>query len=127
MASKIISFQVDGLPESLNTTQRKYKNPFARNKYYKQWYDIIYLASIRQKPVTPWEKVHLTINVYRAKRFWRDYDGLVASLKPVVDGIVRAGHIKDDNYDVTGPWHIRQFDDKKCTQGRMVIVIEKDD
>lgn len=125
--SKIISFQINGLPDSINKMRSKRQHWTARSKYHKQWYDIVHLASIRLKPVAPWERVKLSIHVYRHSMYHRDYDGLVGSLKPVVDGLIKVGHIKDDSYEVTGPWEVRQFHDPKDKQGRMIISIEPRD
>ena len=50
-----------------------------------------------------------------------DWDSVVASMKPVVDGLVRAGIMIDDTYKVTGPWEVDQkFLQKK--QGKLLEV-----
>lgn len=125
--SRIISFQIDCLPESVNVVQRKFKHPMKRHKYHKQWYDLVYLSSIRQKPKEPWKKIKLSIHVYRHSMHHRDYDGLVGSFKPVVDGLIKTGLIIDDSYKVTGPWEVLQFHDPKDKTGRMIITITNDE
>lgn len=54
-----------------------------------------------------------------------DYDGLVGSMKPVVDALVTCGILKDDSYKVTGPWDVTQsFRPKKSGELLEVFVTE---
>jgi len=58
------------------------------------------------RPLTPLEKCTITIE----RCFFRflDYDGAVASVKPVIDGLIHSDIIKSDSYKVTGPWLLTQ-------------------
>ncbi len=38
-----------------------------------------------------------------------DFDGLVGSMKPVIDALVTCGVLKDDSWAVTGPWECKQI------------------
>jgi hypothetical protein len=50
-----------------------------------------------------------------------DYDGLVGSLKPVVDALVSAGIVLDDRWSVLGAWRVDQrFRPKK--QGPLLEI-----
>jgi len=65
-----------------------------------------------QRPKIPLESCHIKVE----RLFFRslDWDSCVASLKPVIDGLVHSGIIIDDNYKVTGPWDVTQgFRSKK--------------
>lgn len=76
---------------------------FSKNK---RW-DFLIFGMVRGKlPVKPIERARITI----VRHFWRtlDYDGLVGSMKPVVDALVSAGVLSDDSYQVTGPWVVTQ-------------------
>ena len=100
-----LNVMFDVLPSSLNELLRM--NKHARNRYQKQWNDYVYLKVIRQRPVNPLQKCHIRI----VRHYWRtlDYDGLVGSLKPVVDALRHAGVIADDTWNVTGAWEMSQL------------------
>lgn len=57
-------------------------------------------------PPRPLEKAQITLVRYSHRML--DFDGLVGSMKPVVDGLVTAGVLKDDSFGVTGPWAVNQ-------------------
>lgn len=105
-----INFTLHSIPDSLNKALRgnrmKY---FSKNR---KW-DILIHGMIRfQIPTEPFEKAHIKI----VRHSWRflDYDGLVGSMKPVIDALVSCGVLIDDNYKVTGPWDVtQQFRPKK--------------
>ena len=49
-----------------------------------------------------------------------DYDGLVGSMKPVVDAFVSAGVLKDDSWNVLGIWNV----DQKFRSKRDGVMLE---
>jgi len=49
------------------------------------------------RPMNPYEKSHITVTFVAKDKRRRDPDNLIASMKPYIDGIVRAGVIKDDS------------------------------
>lgn len=70
------------------------------------------LAVGQKKPHEPLSRAQLSIT----RHFYRtlDFDGLVGSFKPVVDGLIHAGVIVDDNWRVLGAWQCdQQFRPKK--------------
>lgn len=112
-----LDLTLHSLPDSLNKGLRGHRMKyFAKNK---RW-DFLILGMVRGRlPAKPLEKARITI----VRHFWRtlDYDGLVGSMKPVVDALVSAGVIVDDNWKVTGPWIIdQQFRTKK--EGPLLTV-----
>jgi Holliday junction resolvase RusA-like endonuclease len=58
------------------------------------------LLSLRVIPEKPIKKAKLKLTRCSSKR--PDYDGTVSSFKWVIDGLVRAGVLYDDNIDVIG-------------------------
>jgi len=56
-------------------------------------------------PETLLNKVHIAATRHNYR--FLDYDGAVASLKPVIDGL-KSLVIEDDNYARTGPWRVTQ-------------------
>ncbi len=113
----ILDVQLHSLPDSLNKGLRGHRMKyFAKNK---KW-DFLILGMVRNRlPPTPLKRARITI----VRHFWRslDYDGLVGSMKPIVDALVDAGVIVDDSYQVTGPWVVTQeFRPKK--EGPLLTV-----
>ncbi len=54
-----------------------------------------------------------------------DFDGLVGSLKPVVDALVTAGILLDDRWSVLGAWSVDQkFREKKAGPMLEILVQE---
>lgn len=70
------------------------------------WDDVIRAAIGYHVPVAPLKKARIRL----VRHFYRtlDFDGLVGSLKPVVDAIVDAGVLKDDSWEVLGAWEVSQ-------------------
>lgn len=97
-----LSFQV--LPKSLNRTLaahwgRRYKTNNA-------WDNIVWSQVHDRLPDAPLERARIKI----VRHFWRtlDYDGLVGSMKPMVDGLVTAGVLSSDSWKVLGVWDVTQ-------------------
>lgn len=94
----LLHFQITGLPQRTNEAS---KNSFMllhlqRKRWKMTTVNLIYLL----KPPRPLKKAKLTLTRFSSKR--PDYDGLVSSFKPIVDGLVEAKILEDDNHDVIG-------------------------
>jgi hypothetical protein len=112
-----LSITLHSLPDSLNKGLRGHRMKyFSKNK---KW-DLLIFGMVRhQLPPKPLEKARISI----VRHSWRqlDYDGLVGSMKPIVDALVTAGVLADDNWNVTGPWVVdQQFRPKK--DGPLLVV-----
>ncbi len=113
-----LDLTLHSLPDSLNKGLRGH-----RMKYFKKnarWDMLIFGMARHKLPPTPLKKARITI----VRHFWRtlDYDGLVGSMKPIVDALVDAGVMVDDSYAVTGPWNVTQeFRPKK--EGPLLTVL----
>lgn len=97
---------IDTLPKSLNKKLRG-SSKFRNVKENQSWRMIIACAcSYEKMPDSPLTKASITL----VRHSWRmlDYDGLVGSMKPVVDGLVRCGVLTDDSWQVTGKWNVDQ-------------------
>jgi hypothetical protein len=75
------------------------------------------------KPARPIEKVNITA-IRHAFRML-DFDSCVASLKPVVDGLVECGLLKNDNYSRTGDWSVTQVFRPKKLGNMIELIIEE--
>jgi len=90
-----------------------------RNRINKGWYELVRILTSRDLPPKPLNKCTVTAILYNARNL--DYDGAVGSLKPLIDGFVHAGVMRNDSYVVTGPW---QVDQKHCKKGQEKVVIQ---
>ncbi len=99
-----LSIQIDILPKSLNKKLRShFRGNHAENK---SWDLIIQCLCAGKKPRRPIKRARLTLTRHAHRTL--DYDGLVGSLKPVVDALVTCGVLEDDTWAVTGPWVVDQ-------------------
>lgn len=98
--------------KSLNVSLRSHWT--VRQRVNKQWDRLIYcmVSEKNAVPLRPLEKAH--IRVIRHSHRMLDFDGLVGSLKPVIDSLVSARVILDDRWSVLGKWDVDQvFRQKK--------------
>lgn len=101
---------INQIPKSLNISLRTHY--FKSNKQNKVWDRDIKILIGNNLPKEPLKKAKIKI----VRHFYRtlDYDGLVGSLKPVVDAIVDCGVLESDSWNVLGVWDVSQvFRSKK--------------
>lgn len=116
-----LNLTLDVLPKSLNMSLGS--NPWQRNKVNNMWDTLIFEKVRYCLPTKPLLKARIRI----VRHFYRtlDYDGLVGSMKPVVDALVTAGVLSDDNWEVTGPWDVSQiFRQKKAGPLLEIEIVE---
>lgn len=75
-----------------------------------------------KKPKTPLSKA--IISIVRHSHRTLDYDGLVGSLKPVVDALVTCGVLSDDSWKVLGKWNVDQKFRSKCDGPLLEILVQ---
>ncbi|CAK0739439.1 crossover junction endodeoxyribonuclease RusA [Azospirillaceae bacterium] len=117
-----IELEIQGLPKITTNANRNWKGRWAEAK---RWLRIIETAIIvkRLKPVEPIKKAKVTLTRFAFGRR-PDQDNLVASFKHVLDGLVKAGVIIDDSYDIIGAPEI-DWASAKPKQGRIKIIVEE--
>ena len=116
-----LSLTFHSLPKSLNKALRT--NRFKNNQTNKNWDMIVFGTCRNQMPPEPLKKARIKI----VRHFYRtlDYDGLVGSLKPLVDGLVSAGVLIDDSWNVLGAWDVSQEFRPKSQGPLLTVVIEE--
>lgn len=92
------------LPKSLNKSLRTHY--LKRDEENKVWDKLVWLYVRNNLPLKPLTKVKITCVRYNWKAL--DFDGLVGSLKPVIDAFETAKVIKKDSWKVTGKWDVDQ-------------------
>ena len=116
----MICFNLLGLPDSGNVSMR-HGSFHARNSKHQKWKTRVQAIVNGCLPKTPLKRARITLTRHAPRQL--DYDGLVASFKPVVDGlktttmkvkklkgveVIWRGVIEDDNWKVTGAWVVNQ-------------------
>lgn len=94
----MVKFTLYDLPPSLNEWQNLH--PMEKHRRKKQTEHDVYYACYSQRPPIPFEKARIRIKIFfpvRRRRDERNYD-----CKWLIDGLVVAKIIKDDNIDVIG-------------------------
>lgn len=115
-------FETDFLPIPLNKKLRSHRWKLLNET--RSWQAVIY-SQLTEKPRRPIARAKITI----IRSYYRmlDYDGLVGSLKPVVDALVKNGVIKDDGWPQVGRWDVDQQFRPKSEGALLQIWVEDQD
>jgi len=114
----MIKFTLYDLPPSLNEWQNLH--PLEKSRRKKQVEHDVYYASYNQRPPVPYEKAKVTIRILfplKRRRDERNYD-----CKWLIDGLVAAKLIKDDNINVIGRPEIIPGYDRKNPRVEVEII-----
>jgi Holliday junction resolvase RusA-like endonuclease len=116
-APYVLEFTLHGLPARTNSAHTSWR---ARHAEARKWKSMVVSAVIlkRAKPAWPLTKAKLTLTRHSSIR--PDADGLVSGFKHVVDGLIEAGVIIDDNMDVIG---MPTYEWKKAPQRNGFITV----
>lgn len=113
-----------GNPPSANRTLRQHH--FSIKKTADTWKSTtLGLVGITKRPPRPLENASINVTRYASRMM--DFDGLVSSLKWIVDGLVLGGVIIDDSWDVTGPWSIDQRKSSRKDARIEILIVGKTD
>jgi len=116
-----LEFELQGLPRSQTNN---YANWRTRHKDKKYWEDLIWINTIGKRPADPVLRAHITIT--RCSTTEPDFDNLVASGKPLLDGLVKCRIILDDKPSVIGhPTYL--WEKAKRGHGKVKIRVEEVD
>lgn len=99
-----LKIALEVLPESLNDKLRS--NRHALNREMKKWEFVISEAIEGKAPPAPLKKAQVSFVRHSFRML--DFDGVVGSLKPVMDALVAAGVVKDDAWGIVGAWSVDQ-------------------
>lgn len=114
-----LEFEIKGLPKTLNTNSSNWR---VKAGEVRKWKNLVLYSVGYKKPQYPLEKAKLTLTRHSSTKI--DYDNLVGSFKPIIDGLKLAGVILDDNFVIIGmPAYIWQ--QAKRNEGKITILIEE--
>lgn len=109
---------LDGKPKATN--QLLGSHFFTKHKNAQVWKNLIKCVIGKNLPQEPLTKAKLTFIRYSNRTL--DFDGCVASMKPLSDGLVESKVIKNDTYTITGDWVVSQKFLKR-TEGSMIYIL----
>lgn len=103
---RTFTVRIPGRPPGGNALHRM--GHWAVRKSREQWSQLAYAVAVQERQYraergNPWETAgtaEIAVEWRCKVRRRRDYDNLVSGLKPLLDGLVRAGVIRDDSTDV---------------------------
>jgi hypothetical protein len=116
-----LQLSIPEVPAALNTTLNLSR--WGRRDKNRSWdariaYDVHFI-----KPRVPLERAKITLVRHSYRML--DFDGVVGSMKPVVDALVTAGVLADDSWRITGPWIVDQKFRPKKDGPLLEILIEE--
>lgn len=111
MVHYFCDIKINGIPSLANKNVHWRVTQRERSK----WHQIVLASFINKKPIRPLKKCVMTL--IRATADKCDYDNLVYSFKPVVDGLVHAKILVDDDMDtiIKRDYFFQKFHARKHT------------
>ncbi len=97
MSAYMIEINLEGLPRTANGSHGHWRVKAQRTKALKQR---VFAKAWPLRPAVPLSRARITLT--RISSVEPDYDNLVISFKPVLDGLRQAGIISDDKMSVIG-------------------------
>lgn len=113
--------ELDSLPKSLNKSLRTHH--MGNHRANKMWAAVLALEVYTRQPTSPLTKAKITLVRHSYRML--DYDGLVGSMKPVVDALVKAGILSDDSWSVLGKWNVNQRFRPKSEGPKLDILVQE--
>jgi hypothetical protein len=92
--------KINALPSLMNKSGHHWAVVEKARKQWHKWVDQAFMIGKPSKPIS-----HCKLSLVRATANVCDYDNLVISFKPVVDGLVKAGIIADDDFQTVVDRH----------------------
>ena len=112
-----LRLELDGLPAMGMNARRHWH---VVNKENSAWYARVRIATRLKRPPEPLRLARVELT--RCSSMEPDFDNLVASFKPILDGLKRAGVIRDDKMSCIGQpdYHWRKA---APTEGRIAVEV----
>ena len=111
-----IEFTIGGLPKNINNARMQW---FIRHKENKKWKGLVALAIGVKTPPSPLAKAKLTLIRHSSSE--PDFDGLVASFKSIIDGLIECRVLENDRMSNIGQ---PDYKWKKAKPGAGMITVK---
>lgn len=98
------------------------RNKFAKHSIFKKVKNEVIKATLGKRPANPLTSFQITATRHSSR--FLDYDNLIASLKPAIDGLKLSKVILDDNYNLLN--RANYFPEQvKSTEKKIVLRVEE--
>lgn len=116
--SYVLDFELAGLPSTANS----HRSHWVAGANRKKWRKAVELRTFMQRPPSPLSSCRITCTRFSSSE--PDYDNLVQSFKPVIDGLKDGGIIQDDKSSVVKE---RKYlwEKAKAKAGRIKVLVEE--
>lgn len=115
-----LEIKLPGVPKTRNALSRKHWT--FQKKEADLWKNLV-RANIKKFPKNPLKKAHLILERYSIREC--DYDGLVSSMKHVIDGLVVAQILEDDSMKIIGMPVFRFFKVHSKDQQQTIVKVKQ--
>lgn len=108
----ILEFEIDGIPPTQNGSRG---NLHAHASEMRKWRKSVSMVAFYRRPSEPLKKAKLTVT--RCSSVRSDFGNRVGAAKPILDGLIDAKVILDDNDDVLPP-DLQSYPYEKAKPGK---------
>lgn len=116
-----LSFTLHEVPLTLNEMMGKHWR--SRHNSFSLIHKLIYLQTLKYKPETPIERARVAITRYSSGTL--DRDNAYFTAKPVLDGLVECGIIKDDGFNQVKFLEVNQVKIKRNEKRKLEVSLEE--
>lgn len=116
----VLEFEILALPQI--TSNGRHGHWRAIHAARKRWKEAVLSSVMWRQPEKPLAKAKLTLTRHSSREC--DFDNLVISFKPVIDGLKEARVILDDKSSVIGQSEYR-WEKAKIREGKITIRVEE--
>lgn len=113
-------YEIPFLPSSLNEFMGR-KNEWEYRAQKRAWEQMVRVYC-KPTPVQPIEKAVVTLVFHFTTTARHDPDNYIGGSKPLMDGLVKAGILKDDSFSCI---ELRARQGEKDEKGRIEVIVEE--
>lgn len=116
---KIIRVEINELPKTQNQLNSMHWR--SRHNHARKWHQLVHFAmAAHRTDEMPIKSCELILTRHSSRQC--DFDGLVGSFKPIIDGLVKSGVLLDDRPEIIGH-PLYKWEQVKRTEARISIEI----
>lgn len=109
------------MPLTLNQLMGKHWR--SRHSSFKTIHKLIHLLTIKSRPEKPISSAR--VSIWRHSSGTLDRDNLYFTFKPIIDGLVEAGVILDDGFDMVKELYPHQVKISRKEAKKVVVLVEE--
>lgn len=115
-----LEFEIKELPKPINAQNSMHWAQ--KGKYVRHWHTLVNASVCPRKPKAPLNRAKLTLTRFSSSE--PDFDGLVSSFKPVIDGLITSGVLENDKFSNIGRSEYVWINTQRG-QGKIKVIVEE--